>query len=188
MPIRSSSSTRRRRPRPATGCLATRSCGIGRALDDDRFGAVVRLLALTGLRRKEIGGLRWCEVDFDQEMLRLAAERCKNRRPHDVRRSRPATRYSSSTAARGRCGLRPVPGVGGAANDSSTASSPAPSHHGAARLAADREHRHARSTRSRAARRRGRALALQRPPRGRCRYLQSRRLRRSEACRAGQVG
>jgi integrase len=63
---------------------------IWRALDDDRFGAVVRLLTLTGLRREEIGGLRWCEVDFDQEMLRLPAERCKNRRPHDVPLSRPA--------------------------------------------------------------------------------------------------
>jgi integrase len=33
---------------------------------------IIRLLALTGCRRNEIAGLRWVEVDFENECLRLA--------------------------------------------------------------------------------------------------------------------
>jgi len=62
---------------------------IWNALDDDRYGAIVKLLMLTGLRREEVGGLRWSEVDFDREIIRLPAERCKNKRPHDVPLSAP---------------------------------------------------------------------------------------------------
>ena len=63
---------------------------IWNALGDDRFGAIVKLLTLTGLRREEIGGSALDEVDLDHEMIRLPAERCKNKRPHDVPLSRPA--------------------------------------------------------------------------------------------------
>jgi integrase len=63
---------------------------IWNGLEHDRYGAIVKLLALTGLRREEVGGLRWCEIDFDQEAIRLPAERCKNKRPHDVPLSAPA--------------------------------------------------------------------------------------------------
>src|SRR5262249_40191328 len=63
---------------------------IWNALDDDRYGAIVKLLALTGLRRGEAGGRRGSEVDLDGEVLRLPAERCKNKRPHDVPLSAPA--------------------------------------------------------------------------------------------------
>ena len=63
---------------------------IWTALEDDRYGAIVKLLALTGLRRAEIGGLRVDEVDFDGEMIRLPPTRCKNRRPHDVPLFAPA--------------------------------------------------------------------------------------------------
>jgi integrase len=63
---------------------------IWNALGDDRYGAIVKLLMLTGLRRNEIGALRWAEVDFDQELIRLPAERCKNKRPHDMPLSAPA--------------------------------------------------------------------------------------------------
>jgi integrase len=52
-------------------------------LDDDRYGAIVKLLVLTGLRREEIGGLRWDEIDLDRELIHLPAERCKNKRPHN---------------------------------------------------------------------------------------------------------
>ena len=51
--------------------------------DDDRYGAIVKLLVLTGLRREEIGGLRWDEIDLDRKLIHLPAERCKNKRPHD---------------------------------------------------------------------------------------------------------
>ena len=63
---------------------------IWNGLDDDRYGAIVKLLALTSLRREEVGGLCWSEVDFSQEIIRLPAERCKNKRPHDVPLSAPA--------------------------------------------------------------------------------------------------
>jgi integrase len=62
---------------------------IWRALGDDQFGDIVRLLILTGQRREEIGGLRWSEV-IDPATgkltceLRLAAERTKNGRLHVV--------------------------------------------------------------------------------------------------------
>src|SRR5262245_29843456 len=63
---------------------------VWNALDDDRYGAIVKLLALTGLRREEVGGLRWSEVDLDREVIHLPAERCKNKRSHDVSLSAPA--------------------------------------------------------------------------------------------------
>jgi len=56
---------------------------VWNGLDDDRYGAIVKLLVLTGLRREEIGGLRWDEIDLDRELIHLPAERCKNKRPHD---------------------------------------------------------------------------------------------------------
>jgi integrase len=42
------------------------------------------------LRREEVGGLYWSEVDLDQGVIRLPAERCKNKRPHDQPLSPPA--------------------------------------------------------------------------------------------------
>jgi integrase len=52
-------------------------------LEND-FGAIVRLLVLTGQRRTEIAGLRWSEVDLDAGVIRLPAERTKNGRAHVV--------------------------------------------------------------------------------------------------------
>jgi integrase len=57
---------------------------IWNALAEDDYSNVVRLLALTGQRRDEIGGLRWAEVDFDKAVIALPAERTKNKKPHDV--------------------------------------------------------------------------------------------------------
>src|SRR5262249_8328134 len=54
------------------------------------FVDIVRLLLLTGQRRDEIGGLMWSEVDFDAKLIRLPAERTKNKRPHLVPLSDPA--------------------------------------------------------------------------------------------------
>jgi hypothetical protein len=44
---------------------------IWAALGDDPYGDIVKLLALTGQRRDEIGGLRWSEVDLDQALDRV---------------------------------------------------------------------------------------------------------------------
>jgi integrase len=54
------------------------------------YGDVVRLLALTGQRASEIGGLRWSEVDLGKKLITLPAERTKNGRPHEVPLSTPA--------------------------------------------------------------------------------------------------
>jgi integrase len=52
--------------------------------NSDPYGAIVRLLMLTGARREEVGGLRWSEVDLDQALIVLPSERTKNRRPHQI--------------------------------------------------------------------------------------------------------
>jgi integrase len=57
---------------------------IWKALPDSDYGAIVRLLILTGQRREEIGGLRWSEVDLEARQIALPAARTKNHRPHDV--------------------------------------------------------------------------------------------------------
>ena len=48
---------------------------IWAALGNDPYGDIVRLLALTGQRRDEIGSLRWREVDFDKSLIALPPER-----------------------------------------------------------------------------------------------------------------
>ena len=50
---------------------------IWRALQDDDYGDIVRLLALTLCRLTEIGGLRWDEIDFDASMIELSPARVK---------------------------------------------------------------------------------------------------------------
>jgi len=57
---------------------------IWNALGTTGYGDIVRLLALTGQRRDEIGSLRWQEIDFDKAVISLAAERTKNGKPHDI--------------------------------------------------------------------------------------------------------
>jgi integrase len=55
---------------------------IWRACGDDDFGRIVRLLALTGCRRQEIGSLRWGEIDYEKGAIALPGERTKNGRAH----------------------------------------------------------------------------------------------------------
>ena len=57
---------------------------ILKALGQDQFGNIVRLLVLTGQRRNEIGGLRWSEVDFDRGLIVLPPARTKNKRLHEL--------------------------------------------------------------------------------------------------------
>jgi len=54
------------------------------ALPQDQFGDIVRLLILTGLRREEIGALRWSEVDLSDALISLPPERTRNRRLHQL--------------------------------------------------------------------------------------------------------
>lgn len=48
------------------------------------FGALVRLLLLTGCRLNEIAAARWEELSDDLQALRLPGERTKNGLPHEV--------------------------------------------------------------------------------------------------------
>jgi integrase len=52
------------------------------ACRDDDFGAIIKLLILTGCREAEIGGLRWSEVHHDE--IVLPDNRTKNKREHTV--------------------------------------------------------------------------------------------------------
>jgi integrase len=56
--------------------------GIWKACLDDDYGAIIKLLMLTGSRANEIGALRWNEVHDEQ--IVLPAERTKNRRAHII--------------------------------------------------------------------------------------------------------
>jgi integrase len=57
---------------------------IWHSLEDDHYGAIIKLLMLTGQRANEIAALRWEEIDFAGDLIRLPAERTKNGRAHDV--------------------------------------------------------------------------------------------------------
>ena len=59
---------------------------IWKAVPNDDYGRIVKLLLLTGQRREEIGGLRWSEIDDgDEALIALPSSRTKNSRPHDFR-------------------------------------------------------------------------------------------------------
>lgn len=60
------------------------------ALGDDDYGDIIKLLAYTGARRGEIGGLRWDEVNLDEAVIELPARRMKNDKPHRIPLSEPA--------------------------------------------------------------------------------------------------
>ncbi|HZN28892.1 MAG TPA: integrase arm-type DNA-binding domain-containing protein [Xanthobacteraceae bacterium] len=54
------------------------------------FGALLKLLTLTGQRRDEVARARWSEIDLDGRLWTLAPERVKNNQPHEVPLSEPA--------------------------------------------------------------------------------------------------
>jgi len=49
---------------------------------DDRFGSILKLLALTGARADEIAALRWSEINGD--LIVLPPERVKGNRTHEI--------------------------------------------------------------------------------------------------------
>jgi integrase len=73
---------------------------IWQALPDSDYGAIVRLLILTGQRREEIGALRWSEVDLEAREIALPPVRNKNGRPHDIPLSDQALSILKSRPAR----------------------------------------------------------------------------------------
>ncbi len=52
-------------------------------LEDD-YGTLVRLLMLTPVRRGELGGIRWSEIDEKEAVWRVPAQRSKNHQAFDV--------------------------------------------------------------------------------------------------------
>jgi integrase len=50
----------------------------------DGYSCVVRLLLITGQRRGEVGGMRWSELDSEQQTWTIPGTRTKNKRPHVV--------------------------------------------------------------------------------------------------------
>ncbi len=54
------------------------------ACGDDDYGRIIRLLALTGQRRDEVGGLRWEELREADRLWVIPPERTKNCRAHAV--------------------------------------------------------------------------------------------------------
>jgi len=57
---------------------------IWNALPADSYGAVIKLLILTGCRRTEIGGMCWSEIDRARGAWMLPAARSKNGLPHTL--------------------------------------------------------------------------------------------------------
>jgi integrase len=57
---------------------------VWRACGDDDFGKIVKLLILLPCRRQEIGGLAYSEIDLENGRWRLAAERSKSGKPHEL--------------------------------------------------------------------------------------------------------
>jgi integrase len=57
---------------------------IWEALPANDFGTILKLLILTGQRKREIADLRWPEVNLDRGVIALPARRAKNRREHAI--------------------------------------------------------------------------------------------------------
>ena len=65
--------------------LTDRELGlVFRHAGDGDYGDIIRLLALTGQRREEVGGMRWSEVDLEAGTWTIPPDRTKNGLPHEV--------------------------------------------------------------------------------------------------------
>jgi integrase len=63
---------------------------VWRLAGNGDYGAILRLLVLTGQRREEVGGMLWSEIDTEGALWRVGADRTKNGLAHDVPLSTPA--------------------------------------------------------------------------------------------------
>ena len=79
---------------------------IWNALEDDHYGAIIKLLMLTGQRAGEIAGLRWSEIH--DGMILLPAERSKNKRAHLIPLSAPAFEIISAQPKRRTAEMSPA--------------------------------------------------------------------------------
>jgi integrase len=52
------------------------------ACDEDAYGKIVRLLILTGCRRQEVGSMQWDELNQEEGVWTIPAERSKNGKAH----------------------------------------------------------------------------------------------------------
>jgi integrase len=73
-------------------------CNVWRAANQlsGPFGALVKLLILTGQRRDEVARVTWIEVDLNARLWTLPKDRTKNGQPHDIPLSKPATAILAS--------------------------------------------------------------------------------------------
>jgi integrase len=62
---------------------------VWNALAADDYGAIIKLLLLTGQRLNEVAALRWSEIDFERNRIVLPPDRTKNGRTHHVPMSDP---------------------------------------------------------------------------------------------------
>jgi integrase len=74
---------------------------IWNALRGDHYGAILKLLMLSGQREGEIAGLNWSEIDLARGVISLPAARCKNHRPHTIPVSEPAHAILEAQPRRG---------------------------------------------------------------------------------------
>ena len=63
---------------------------IWRQAGEGDYGAIVRLLILTGQRREEVAAMTWEEAGLDGATWRIGAERTKNGLAHEVALTQPA--------------------------------------------------------------------------------------------------
>ncbi len=75
----SSPKSRRQRSKPSGGFDARRFCSLPHAAAPAKRAAVYLLAATSGLRRAELGRLRWGDVDLERGVVMLRAKTTKNR-------------------------------------------------------------------------------------------------------------
>lgn len=72
----------------------------------DLFEAIIKTLMLTGQRRDEVAGMRWCEVDLASRTWTLPGTRTKNHREHLIHLSAPVVAIlEARQVEQGRMGL-----------------------------------------------------------------------------------
>ena len=66
---------------------------IWRHAGEGDYGAIIRLLILTGQRREEVAAMTWEELDLEGATWRITSDRTKNARMHEVPLTHPPWKY-----------------------------------------------------------------------------------------------